>query len=73
MESNTLLANLETANPTAFCHVINDRNITKKATNGILSSRHLGLIFTIPLVDRLKRVDMRMRAFKVPPQEVIHL
>lgn len=30
-----------------------------------------GLIFVIPFVDRLKRVDMRMRAFKVPPQEIV--
>ena len=46
--------------------------MAKKTNDLILSSRYLGLIFTIPVVDRIKRVDMRMRAFKVPPQEVIH-
>ena len=29
-----------------------------------------GLIYTIPLVDKWKKIDMRMRAFSVPPQEV---
>ncbi|XP_065063114.1 stomatin-like protein 1 isoform X2 [Rhopilema esculentum] len=29
-----------------------------------------GLIYVIPCIDRWKKVDMRMRAFNVPPQEV---
>ena len=29
-----------------------------------------GLIYTIPLIDKWKKIDMRMRAFSVPPQEV---
>lgn len=32
-----------------------------------------GLVSIIPFIDSWKRVDMRMRAFKVPPQEVITL
>jgi len=33
-------------------------------------SKGPGLIYTIPLVDKWKKIDMRMRAFSVPPQEV---
>ena len=32
-----------------------------------------GFITLIPLVDTWKRVDMRMRAFKVPPQDILTL
>lgn len=37
----------------------------------ILPLKGPGLISRIPFVDTLKRVDMRTRAFKVPPQQIL--
>eukprot|EP00111_Clytia_hemisphaerica_P000051 TCONS_00000127-protein len=37
----------------------------------ILPLKGPGLITVVPCIDKLKRVDMRMRAFKVPPQEIM--
>lgn len=37
----------------------------------VLPLKGPGLIYVIPCIDRWKKVDMRMRAFKVAPQEII--
>lgn len=37
----------------------------------ILPLKGPGLVIVIPFIDRIKRIDMRMRAFKVPPQEIM--
>lgn len=45
---------------------------TKNDSNSLQSTRFVftGIVFILPCVDNCRKVDMKIKAFKVPPQQV---